>query len=97
MATHAPIQEGMGTSACLTKEEAAPWYFEQGRRRGASETVGMGAHTEADLDLYDVEVCSLLPPARVVQMSATSALLPMAGKGALGDGDAAPMPLRDPT
>lgn len=37
MATHAWIQEGTGTSARLPKKEAAPWYFEQERRRGASQ------------------------------------------------------------
>lgn len=97
MATHAPIQEGMGTSGCLTKEEATPWYFEQGRRKGPNKTVSTGAHREADLDLHNVQVCSLLPPARAVQQLVTSALLLMAGKHAHGDGDTAPMPQRDPT
>ena len=62
-----------------------------------SKTVSMGAHREADLDLHNAQVCSLLPPARGVQWSVTLALLLMAGKRAHGDGDTAPTPHRDPT
>lgn len=52
---------------------------------------------EADLDLHNMQVCSLLPPATGVQWSATSALLLMVRKRARGDGDMAPTPHWEPT
>lgn len=93
---HTPIQKGMGTSPCLTREEAAPWYFEWGRRREQARLSAWELR-EADLDLHNTQVCVLLPPARGVQWSATSALLLVVRKHARGDGDMAPTPHQEPT
>lgn len=92
MATHTPVHKGMGTSTCFIKKEAAPLYFDQGRRREASKTVSTGAYREAVLDLH---IFILLLHAKEVQWSATSALLLIPGKHA--PGDIAPTPHQDPT
>lgn len=92
MATHTPIHKEMGTSTCFIKKEAAPLYFDQGRRRGASKTVSTGAYRETVLDLH---IFSLLLHAKRVQRSATSVLLLIPGKHA--HGDIAPTPHRDST